>query len=426
MLDINLIRNNYDLVKANLEKRQDPALIIRLDEAIKLDKQWKHVKGQLDELRRRSNVISQQINSLMKEKKKQEAEHLIKEMKALPQQIASEDEKEKALFQALKEKLMRIPNILHESVPFGKDDSENKVVRQVGTPSKFGFELKPHGEIIESLKGGDFTKAAEVSGNGFYYLMGDIALLELALQRFAIDRLTKKGFTLVSPPYMLRKRPYEGVTDLSDFETCMYKIEGEDLYLIPTSEHPLMALFIDTVLEEKEFPIRLVGASPCFRKEIGSSGVDTKGVFRVHQFNKIEQIIVCDPKDSWSFHEELIHNAEELWKEMKIPYQVVNICTGDIGIVAAKKYDIEAWMPRENKYREVVSCSNCTSYQAVRLNTKYRKGSEKEYPHTLNSTAIATGRALKAILENYQNEDGSVTVPDVLVPYMDGKKIIKA
>ena len=426
MLDINIIRNDYGLVKANLEKRQDPALIIRLDEAVKLDRQWKHIKAQLDELRRRSNIISQQINSLMKEKKKQEAEKLIAEMKSLPKLIADEEEKEKTLAAELKEKLMRIPNLLHDSVPFGKDDSENKVVRKWGEPRKFNFELKPHGELIESLNGGDFAKAAEVSGNGFYYLMGDVALLEMAIQRFAIDVLTKKGYTLVTPPYMIRKRPYEGVTDLGDFETMMYKIEGEDLYLIATSEHPLVALFLDETIDESKLPIKLVGFSPCFRKEIGSSGVDTKGVFRVHQFNKVEQVIICRPEDSWKLHEELIANSEELMKALEIPYQVVNICTGDIGIVAAKKYDIECWVPRENKYREIVSCSNCTSYQAVRSNMKYKKGSEKMYPHTLNSTALPTSsRALRAILENYQNEDGSVTVPDVLVSYMNGKKLIK-
>jgi len=319
---------------------------------------------------------------------------------------------------------MRLPNILHSSVPKGKDDSENKTVRTWGKKPKFKFELKSHGELIESLGLADFDNAAKVSGNGFYYLLGDIALLDMALQRFAIDILIKKGYILVQPPLMLRRKPYEGVTDLNDFETMMYKIDKEDLYLIATSEHPIGARYMNKILDEEMLPEKFVGISPCFRKEIGSHGIDTKGLFRIHQFNKVEQFIFCKPEDSWKFHEELIKNAEELFKKLKLPYRIVNICTGDIGTVAAKKYDIELFMPRENKYREVVSCSNCTSYQAVRLNVKYRKDNEKEYVHTLNSTAIATSRTIRAIIENYQQKDGSIKVPLALMPYMNGIKVI--
>jgi seryl-tRNA synthetase len=321
---------------------------------------------------------------------------------------------------------MRLPNVLHESVPVGKDDTENQEVRKWGDIPKFDFELRPHGELIEERGLANFEDAAKVSGKGFYYLIGDLALLEQALQRFAIDSLTKKKFSLVEPPFMLRREPYEGVTDLSDFENIMYKVEGEneDLFLIATSEHPIGALMMNKVLDEKDMPIKYCGVSACFRKEIGSHGVDERGLFRVHQFNKIEQFIFCKPEDSWKLHEELIGNAEELFKKLKLPYRIVNICTGDIGIVAAKKFDLEVWMPRENEYKEAVSCSNCTSYQAVRLNIKYKKGSDKEYIHTLNSTAIATGRALRAIIENYQQKDGSIKVPAVLVPYMNGIKVI--
>ena len=319
---------------------------------------------------------------------------------------------------------MRIPNILDKSVPVGKDSSDNKVLRKVGEIKKFAFDLKGHGELIESLGMGDFEQAAKVSGKGFYYLIGDLALMEVALQKFAIDLLTKRGYKLVEPPLMLRRKPYEGVTDLGDFETMMYKIQDEDLYLIATSEHPIAALYMGKVFNEGELPLRYCGLSACFRKEIGSHGIDEKGLFRVHQFNKIEQFIFCKPEDSRKFHEELIKNAEDIFKKLKLPYRVVSICTGDIGTVAAKKYDLEAYMPREKEYKEVVSCSNCTSYQAVRLNVKYAKGDAKEYVNTLNSTAIATGRALRAIVENYQQKDGSIKVPAVLVPYMNGVKVI--
>jgi seryl-tRNA synthetase len=254
-------------------------------------------------------------------------------------------------------------------------------------------------------------------------LLGDIAKLELALIHFAVDFLTKENYVLVEPPLMLRRKPYEGVTDLKDFETMMYKVQDEDLLLIATSEHPIAAMLMNGIYDEKQLPLKFVGYSPCFRKELGSHSIDTRGIFRVHHFNKIEQFVFCKPEDSWKFHEELLKNAETLFQKLKIHYRVVNVCTGDIGTVAAKKYDIEAWSPRENLYREVVSCSNCTSYQATRLNIKYRKGKEKEFAHTLNSTAIATSRALRAIIENYQQKDGSIKVPTVLQKYM-GKKVI--
>jgi len=306
----------------------------------------------------------------------------------------------------------------------GNNEEEFAKFAKLKEIKKFDFELKGHGEIIEKLNLGDFDNAAKVSGRGFYYLSGDLALMELALQKFAIDQLIKKGFTLTEVPLMLRRKPYEGVTDLSDFETMMYKIENEDLYLVATSEHAIAARFMNHVFNENELPKKFVGISPCFRKEIGSHGVDEKGIFRVHQFNKVEQFVFCKPEDSWKIHEELIKNSEELFKKLKLPYRVVNICTGDIGTVAAKKYDLEVYMPREKAYKEVVSCSNCTSYQAERLNIKYVKCHEKDFAHTLNCTAIATSRALRAILENYQQKDGTIKVPAVLVPYMDGKKVI--
>jgi seryl-tRNA synthetase len=324
---------------------------------------------------------------------------------------------------------MRLPNILHESVPVGKDSSENVEVKRWGKPKRFSFELRSHGELAEALKVADFKRAAKISGTGFVYVKGALAMLDLALQRFAVDFLTRKGYLLIEPPLMMSRQAYEGVTDLADFENVMYKIEGENNYLIATSEHPMGAMYMNEVIEEAELPIRLCGISSCFRKEIGSHGVDTRGFFRMHQFNKVEQFVFCLPRDSWKMHEELQKNSEELYKKLRIPFRVVNICTGDIGTVASKKYDIEAWFPRDSNYAEVGSNSNCLSYQAVRLNIRYKKktgeGEVKDYVHTLNNTAIATSRVMRAILENYQNKDGSVTVPEVLVKYMNGIKKIK-
>jgi len=422
MLDIKFIRENPDIIRKDLEKRQDKEKLKWVDELLKKDKEYRKALVHSQDLRKKRNDLSKEVNKLKKEGK--DVSKVLKEVKEIPQKIKEIEEKIKELQDKIKYYQMRLPNILHESVPYGKDDSENQEVGNWGDIKEKSFELKPHGELIEKKGLADFEQAAKVAGKGFYYLIGDLALMEQALQRFAIDILVKKGYSLVEPPLMLRRKPYEGVVDLADFENMMYKVEGEneDLFLVATSEHPIGAFMMNKVLDD--IPLKYIGVSPCFRKEIGSHGVDERGLFRVHQFNKIEQFIFCKPEDSWKFHEELIKNAEVLFQKLKLPYKVVNICTGDIGIVAAKKYDIEVWMPREKEYKEVVSCSNCTSYQAVRLNIKYRKGNEKEYIHTLNSTAIATGRALRAIIENYQQKDGTIKVPTVLQPYMGGKKVI--
>jgi seryl-tRNA synthetase len=419
MLDIKFLREHLDVVRKDLKKRQDSEKIKLLDEFIDSDKEWKEIKAKADELRSRRNKVSEEINKAKKEKK--DAEKFIKEAQDIPVKIKELEEKEKKLQERSHWIRMRLPNIMHESVPYGKDDTENVVIKEHGKKKKFDFELKSHGEIAESLDIANFKKASEVSGAGFYYLKGPLALMEMALQRFAVDIITKKDYVLVEPPMILKKEAYEGAVDMADFEKVMYKIDGEDLYLIATSEHPMLALLTNETIDEKELPLKYCGLSSCFRREIGSHGVDTRGIFRVHQFNKIEQFVFCKPEDSWKFHEELIANAEEIFKKLEIPYRIVNICTGDLGIIASKKYDIEAWSPRQNKYIEVVSCSNCTAYQSVRANIKYKKiNGEKEYLHTLNSTAIATSRALVVILENFQNKDGSVTIPKALVPYMNG------
>ncbi len=324
------------------------------------------------------------------------------------------------------EALMRLPNLLHESVPYGADDTENVEIRRWGKPRRFPFEAQSHTEIAGKLEILDLERAGKVSGSGFYYLKNELALLDYSLMRYAIDHLLAKGFTLIEPPYMIRRKPYEGVTDLADFEDVMYKIEGEDLYLIATSEHAMGAMFQDETFLAGDLPMRFCGVSPCFRKEIGAHGKYTRGLFRVHQFNKVEQFVFSLPEQSWDLHEELQRNCEELYEGLGLHYRVVNVCTGDIGIIAAKKYDTEFWMA-DREFREIGSNSNCTDYQARRLNIKYRmkEGQPPVGPvHTLNNTALATSRTMVAILEQYQQEDGSVVVPEVLRGYMNGIEVI--
>ncbi len=424
MLEINFVVENPDAVKADLKKRGMLDKIKWVDELIQLNKEQKSLKTELDNLRHKRNELSESINKNKREGK--DISELVKEASQLPKKIKQLEQEYKDKIDKIRFYLMRIPNILDESVPIGKDDSENVEIKRVGEPKKFDFELKPHGVLAEELGIADFKRAAKVVGSGFVYLKNELAMLDMALQRFAIDYLMSKGFTLVEPPFMLGRKAYEGVTSLDDFENVMYKIEGEDKYMIATAEHPLVSMFMNEVINEEDLPIKLVGISPCFRREIGSHGVDTKGLFRMHQFNKVEQVVFSTPEQSNKIFDEIQKNTEEMFAKLGIPYRVVNICTGDMGIVASKKHDIEAWFPREEKYKEVASCSNCKSYQAVRLNIKVkRKDGTKEYLHTLNNTGIATSRAMRAILENYQNRDGSVDIPEVLWPYMNGIKRIK-
>ena len=422
MLDIKFIRENPGIVRKDLKKRNDPVKLKWVDDLLEKDGQYRKLLQEEQELRHKRNLITQEINEL--KKKGKDIKSKLKEAKELPEKVKELTSNVEELREKINYYLMRLPNILHDSVPTGKDDSENKVVRKWGDIKKTAFELKDHGSLIESLNLGNFDDAAKVSGRGFYYLFSELVLMEMALQKLALDSLVKKGFIATQVPLMLRRKPYEGVTDMEAFESMIYKIQDEDLYLIATSEHAIAALCQNKTFNEEQLPMKFAGISPCFRKEIGSHGVDEKGLFRIHQFNKVEQFVFCKPEDSWKLHEELIKNAEELFQELNLPYRIVNVCTGDIGIVAAKKYDLEVYMPREKAYKEAVSCSNCTSYQAARLNMKYQKGSEREYVHTLNSTAIATSRALRAILEHYQQKDGTIKVPEVLVPYMNGIKVI--
>lgn len=425
MLDIRFVRANPDAIREDLKKRNDMEKLAWIDDLLVQDIRHRELIGQTNELRRRRNSISYDINRA--KKAGEDASALIAEAAGLPGRIKENEAEMEEISKKIRYYLMRIPNILHESVPVGADDTQNVEVKRYGTPRTFTFELKNHGQLAADNDWADFERATKTSGAGFYFLKGNLVLLDLALQRFSLDILMKKGYTPIIPPYMINRKSYEEVTDLDDFEKVMYKIEDDDAYLIATSEHPMAAMYQDEIFEEKDLPLRLAGLSPCFRREIGSHGLDTKGLFRVHQFHKVEQFVYCHPDDSWTIHEELRENAEEIFQKLEIPYRVVNICTGDIGTVAAKKYDIEAWMPRENEYREVVSCSNCTTYQAVRLNIRVRDKEDfesKQFVHTLNSTAIATSRAMRAILENNQQEDGSVVIPKVLRPYMNDKEFL--
>src|SRR5574341_231977 len=415
MLDINYIREYPDVVRENLRKRQVPEYLTYLDAVLKNDELWRGLKQKVDQARSRRNKISQEINDAKKSGK--DASKIIKEAAEIPKLIAQAEKELAELQDKIKACLYKIPNLIHDSVPYGKDDTENKVVKTVGKKPKFDFTPLSHVDLMLKNNWADLDRAAKISGARWYFLKGDLAVLELALVQYAMDFMRGKKFVPVIPPFMMNHAAYNGVVSLEDFENVMYKIQGEDLYAIATSEHPLTAMYMDEVLEEKDIPMRLAGFSTNFRKEAGAHGKDQKGIFRVHQFSKVEQIIICRPEESWHFHEELLKNAIEFFESLGLHLRVVNVCTGDLGIIAAKKYDVDAWYPVQDAFREVVSCSNCTSYQAVRSNIRFQHGNERHFVHTLNSTCVETTRALVAILENFQNKDGSVEVPKVLQKY---------
>jgi seryl-tRNA synthetase len=427
MLDIKLIRENPDVVRRNLEKRGDSEKLRLLDDLIRLDKEWRELLTKANELRHRRRMVTEEIARFKKEGG--DAAQRVKDAKSIPGEIAKLEAQVEECRERVDAVLLRLPNLLDDSVPVGKDESANEVVRFVGVPPRFGFEPRNHLEIAEGLGLIDAERAAKVAGRGFYYLKGALVLLDFAVTAYAVDFLIKRGFELVEPPFVMRKKPYVGATDLEMFEDQLYKVEGEDLYLVATAEHPLAAFFMDEVVEQKDLPIRLVGFSTNFRREVGAHGKYTKGLFRMHQFNKVEQFVFCLPQDSWGFHEELQKNAEDLYAGLGLHCRTVNVCTGDIGNLAAKRYDVEVWMA-DGVFREIGSNSNCTDYQARRLNIRYR---EKEgmapagFLHTVNNTALATSRTMLAILEQCQQRDGSVLVPEALRPYMHGlERIIKA
>ena len=425
MLEIKLIRENPELVKNNLAKRGNPECVQMLDDLITVDKQWRLNLTKLNELRHQRKQVTIEIAKLKKAGK--EADNELRRAQDLDEEIGNIEKQVTQQEQKTHDYLMQLPNLLDDSVPLGKDDKDNVQLKTWGTIPTFTFHVKNHIDVALDLNQIDIERAGKVSGARFFFLKNQVAMLDIALMSFAIEELTKKGYTPLIPPYLMKREAYEGVTALADFVDVLSKAENEDLYLIATSEHPMAAMYMNEVLKEQEMPLKLAGISACFRKEAGAHGKDTRGIFRTHQFNKIEQFVFCKPEDSAKLHEELLLNAEELLRMLELPYRVVNVCTGDIGTVAAKKYDIEAWMPAQNGYREVVSCSNCTDYQARRLGIRYREkegAAPKGFVHTLNSTAIATGRTIVAILENNQQEDGTVMIPSAVRKYMGNREKI--
>jgi seryl-tRNA synthetase len=425
MLDIRLIRENPELIRNNLKKRGNTENLTMLGSLIDYDKKWRKNLAELNELRHERKQITIKIATAKKRGKDasreiSNAKVVDTEIEKLEKQVARYEEKVHSI-------LLRLPNLLHVTVPIGKDESENTEVRTWGKIPRFTFPAKDHIDLGLKLDLIDIERAGKIAGARFFYLKREAVLMDLALTGFALESMSKRGYVPIEPPFLMRRKPYEGVVALSDFEDVLYKTESEDLYLIATSEHPMAAMFMDEVMKADDLPLKLVGVSANFRKEAGAHGKDTRGIFRTHQFNKVEQFVFCKPEDSWKIHEELMQNAEELVQELGLPYRAVNVCTGDIGTVAAKKYDIEAWMPAQNAYREIISCSNCTDYQARRLNIRYKEKegeAPKGFVHTLNSTALATGRTMVAIFENFQRKDGSVAVPEVLQRYMGGIKKI--
>jgi seryl-tRNA synthetase len=419
VLDIRFIRDNIDLIKDNLRRRRDEEKLKEFEKLLVLDEKVRGLKRSIQDFRTERNRLSREVGKLKKAGK--DSSDLVEKVNEVNSKIKGAEDETNSLELELKRIQMSIPNILHESVPFGESDEDNEVVREWGDKSEVNFEIQSHVDLLETLDIADLTRAAKIAGSRFFFLKNELVLLDIAMQTMALEMLVKKGYTPIYPPFMIRREPYEGVTDLADFESVMYKVENEDLYMIATSEHAIAAMYMKEVFEPNDLPIRFAGISTCFRKEAGSHGKDTKGIFRVHQFGKVEQFVFSHPDESWNFHEEIIKNHEEYMQALKIPYRIVNDCTGDIGIVAAKKYDLEAWFPGQNRYRELGSVSNCTAYQATRLNIKYRLkkgGTDKAYLHTLNGTMVANPRSIVALMENYQQEDGSIKIPKALHKFM--------
>ena len=423
MIDINLIRNNRSLVEENLKKKYQETKIPMLDEIINLDKRVRELKTEGDTLRQTRNSTSDAIGALFKEKKIDEANQKKEEVKEINDKLASIEQEEEELSKQLKEKMMNIPNIIAADVPIGKDDSENVEEARFGEPIVPTYDIPYHSDIMASFNGLDKDAAGRVSGNGFYYLMGDIARLHSAVLAYARDFMIDKGFTYCIPPYMIHSDAVDGVMSFQEKENMMYKIEGEDLYLIGTSEHSMIAKFKDQILNEKDLPITMTSYSPCFRKEVGAHGIEERGVYRIHQFEKQEMVVLCKKEDSEEWYDKMWNYSVELFRTLDIPVRKLVCCSGDLADLKYRSCDIEAWSPRQKKYFEVCSCSNLTDAQARRLAIRVKlENGEKEFVHTLNNTVIAPPRMLIAFLENNYNEDGTVNIPKVLRPYMGGKE----
>ena len=424
MLDLKFLRENPDVVKENIKKKFQDSKLPLVDEVIELDKQSRAAKQEADDLRGSRNRISKQIGALMAQGKKEEAEQVKAQVTANAKRLAELEELEAELSEKIKKIMMVIPNIIDPSVPIGKDDSENVEIKRYGEPKVPDFEIPYHTEIMEKFNGIDLDSARKVAGNGFYYLMGDIARLHSAVISYARDFMIDRGFTYCVPPFMIRSEVVTGVMSFAEMDAMMYKIEGEDLYLIGTSEHSMIGKFIDTIIQPENLPQTLTSYSPCFRKEKGAHGIEERGVYRIHQIEKQEMIVVCEPEDSKMWFDKLWQNTVDLFRSLDIPVRTLECCSGDLADLKVKSIDVEAWSPRQKKYFEVGSCSNLGDAQARRLKIRVNGKNGKYFAHTLNNTVVAPPRMLIAFLENNLNADGTVNIPEALRPYMGGKEII--
>ena len=425
MIDIKFLRENPEAVKENIKKKFQDSKLPLVDEVIALDEESRKTKQEADDLRANRNKLSKEIGALMAQGKKEEAEAMKAEVAAGARRLVELEEKEKELEEKVTKIMMVIPNIIDPSVPIGKDDTENVEITRYGEPVVPDFEIPYHTEIMERFNGIDLDSARKVAGNGFYYLMGDIARLHSAVISYARDFMIGRGFTYCVPPFMIRSNVVTGVMNFAEMDAMMYKIEGEDLYLIGTSEHSMIGKFIDTIVPEAELPKTLTSYSPCFRKEKGAHGIEERGVYRIHQFEKQEMIVVCKPEDSAMWFDKLWQNTVDLFRSMDIPVRTIECCSGDLADLKVKSYDVEAWSPRQQKYFEVGSCSNLGDAQARRLKIRVNGENGKYFAHTLNNTVVAPPRMLIAFLENNLQADGSVKIPEVLQPYMGGMKEIR-
>ena len=425
MLDIKFVRENPEIVKQNIRNKFQDKKLPLVDEVLELDKRNREIKQEVEALRVERNKLSKEIGGLMKQGKKEEAEEVKRQVAASADRINELSAEEAEVEEKLKTNMMVIPNIIDPSVPIGKDDSENVEIERFGEPVVPDFEIPYHTEIMESFNGIDLDSARKVAGNGFYYLMGDIARLHSAVIAYARDFMINRGFTYCVPPFMIRSNVVTGVMSFAEMDSMMYKIEGEDLYLIGTSEHSMIGKFIDTIIPEEELPKTLTSYSPCFRKEKGAHGIEERGVYRIHQFEKQEMIVVCKPEESKMWYEKLWKNTVDLFRSMDIPVRTLECCSGDLADLKVKSVDVEAWSPRQKKYFEVGSCSNLGDAQARRLKIRINGENGKYFAHTLNNTVVAPPRMLIAFLENNLQADGSVKIPEVLQPYMGGMKVIE-
>lgn len=426
MIDIKFLRTNPDIVKENIKKKFQESKLPLVDEVIELDAKYREAKSRSDYLRGRRNSISKEIGGYMAKKMLDEANKAKAEVSAMAEELAQTEKAEVELSEKIREIMLVIPNIIDDSVPLGKDDSENVEVEKFGEPAVPDFEIPYHVEIMEKLRGIDLDSARNTSGNGFYYLRGDIARLHSAILSYARDFMIDRGFEYYIPPFMIRSNVVTGVMSFSEMENMMYKIEGEDLYLIGTSEHSMIGKFIDTIIEEDDLPQALTSYSPCFRKEVGAHGIEERGVYRIHQFEKQEMIVICKPEESMDWFHKLYKHSVDFFRSLEIPVRTLECCSGDLADLKVKSIDVEAWSPRQKKYFEVGSCSNLGDAQARRLGIRIKnKETGNYFPHTLNNTVVAPPRMLIAFLENNLNEDGSVKIPEPLRMYMGGKDLIR-